>query len=175
MYSGRRKAELPRFRVTDFGDDKLVCGGALYKTDKIKTKGRGVLGKQLECFCLAKQFKPYLERWLKYREENSIESVWLFPKLDQPNEHLQVSMFNSWAKTFSSILGADFYWHALRHACVTTFIRAGIPDTVVQQYMGWSDISMIPVYSDVEPDEQLALYFGPEGFKQPERKSLEEI
>jgi integrase len=41
MYSGRRKAELCRFKVSDFDDDKLVCGGALYKSAPIKTKGRG--------------------------------------------------------------------------------------------------------------------------------------
>ena len=28
VYSGRRKAELPRFKVSDFDDDKLVCDGA---------------------------------------------------------------------------------------------------------------------------------------------------
>ena len=41
IYSGRRKSELCRFKVSDFDDDKLVCGGALYKSDPIKTKGRG--------------------------------------------------------------------------------------------------------------------------------------
>ncbi len=39
MCSGRRKAELCRFRVDDFKDDNLVCGGALYKTSEpIQTK-----------------------------------------------------------------------------------------------------------------------------------------
>ena len=160
VYSGRRKSELLRFRVSDFTDDKLVCNGALYKTSAIKTKGRGVDGKMLECFCLAKEFKPYLDNWMNYRKENGIESEWLFPDKRNPDAHIRVSALNSWAKSFSRLLGVDFYWHAVRHMTVTNFKRAGMPDTVIQQYIGWEDISMVPVYSDMEADEQLGLYFG---------------
>lgn len=43
MCSGRRKAELCRFKVDDFKDENLVCGGALYKTSEpIQTKGFGL-------------------------------------------------------------------------------------------------------------------------------------
>lgn len=175
LYSGRRKSEILRFKVDDFSDDKLVCGGSLYKTGKIKTKGRGVNGKQLECFCLAKQFKPYLQRWLDYREEHGICSKWLFPSKQDPDIHMGISTMNSWAITFSNILGVDFYWHAMRHMTVTMFIRAGIPDTVIQQYIGWSDISMVPVYSDIQADEQLAMYFNENGISKPEQKSLSDI
>lgn len=175
LYSGRRKAELLRFRVSDFDDDKLVCGGALYKSSPIKTKGRGTNGKQLECFCLAKKFQPYLHNWLKYREDNHIESEWLFPDKAHPSEQMGVSTLNSWAKTFSQILGVDFYWHAMRHMTVTNFKRAGIPDTVIQQYIGWSDISMVPVYVDMQADEQLGMYFNEDGVVIPEQKSLSDM
>ena len=53
MYSGRRKAELCRFRVSDFSDDRLVCDGALYKSSPIKTKGRGG-GKRKDLFVCAR-------------------------------------------------------------------------------------------------------------------------
>ena len=175
LYSGRRKSEIPRFRLSDFTEDRLVCGGSLYKTGKIKTKGRGLQGKQLECFCLAKQFKPYLDRWLSYRDERGIQSEWLFPSKEDPNQHIGVPMMNSWAHTFSAILGVDFYWHAVRHATVTNFIRVGIPDTVIQQYIGWSDISMIPIYSDLEADEQLGMYFTSDGIVIPEKKDLSDL
>lgn len=175
LYSGRRKSEIPRFRLSDFTEDRLVCGGSLYKTGKIKTKGRGLQGKQLECFCLAKQFKPYLDRWLSYRDERGIQSEWLFPSKEDPNQHIGVPMMNSWAHTFSAILGVDFYWHAVRHATVTNFKRVGIPDTVIQQYIGWSDISMIPIYSDLEADEQLGMYFTSDGIVIPEKKDLSDL
>ena len=163
LYSGRRKAELVRFKVSDFTPDRLVCGGALYKTSPIKTKGRGVNGKQLECFCLAKQFQPYLDAWMAYRAEKSIESEWLFPNLKNTEEHLTVASLNSWARQFTRILDVDFYWHCARHRTVSSFKRVGIPDTVIQQFIGWSDISMVPVYSDLPADEQLSKYFNPDG------------
>lgn len=175
LYSGRRKSELLRFKVDDFTDEHLVCNGALYKSNPIKTKGRGVNGKQLECFCLAKKFKPYLDLWLAYREKEGIRSDWLFPKKSNSNETLCVSTLNSWAKTFSEILGIDFYWHAVRHLTVTNFKRAGIPDTVIQKYIGWEDISMVPVYVDLKADEQLGMYFNEDGIITPSTTSLSDL
>ena len=175
LYSGRRKSELLRFRVNDFTPDRLVCGGALYKTTPIRTKGAGVDGKQLECFCLAKKFDPYLERWLRFREEHNIESEWLFPDKDNPSAQMNISTLNSWARSFSRILGVDFYWHAMRHMTVTNFKRAGLPDTAIQEYIGWSDISMVPVYVDMQADEQLSMYFGEDGILIPEKRSIADI
>lgn len=175
LYSGRRKAELLQFKVDDFTPERLVCGGALYKSAPMRTKGRGVQGKQLEVFCLAKKFEPYLQRWLTYRKEHDIESEWLFPDKSNPSEHMSISTLNSWAKTFSTFLGVDFYWHAMRHMTVTTFKRAGIPDTVIQQYIGWADISMVPVYVDMKADEQLGMYFNENGMVTPEQKSLADL
>ena len=61
-FSGRRKSELLRFKVSDFDDSHLVCEGALYKSDPIKTKGRGKSGKQIPCYTL-KDCKPSLKKW----------------------------------------------------------------------------------------------------------------
>lgn len=175
LCSGRRKAELVRFRLSDFDEKHLVCEGALYKSDPIKTKGRGINGKQLECFCLAKKFDPYLKNWIDYRNEHGISSEWLFPAKDDPNKHLELSTLNSWAITFGRMLKVDFYWHAMRHATVTKFKRAGIPDTVIQQYIGWSDIAMVPVYVDMDADEQLGMYFNADGIVTPAQKSINEL
>lgn len=80
MYGGRRKSEICRFKVSDFDDNHLVFGGAMYKSSPILTKGN----KYLECYTLAKRFKPYLDMWIDYRTENGIVSEWLFPAKDDP-------------------------------------------------------------------------------------------
>lgn len=175
LYSGRRKAELVRFKVSDFNEEHLVCGGALYKSSPMRTKGRGVNGKQLECFTLAAKFDPYLKLWMSYREDNGIVSDWLFPMKENMAEPMSPNTANSWAISFSKILGIDFYWHAVRHRSVTDLIRAGLPDTVVQQYFGWSDISMVPVYNDIGTDEQLSMYFNENGIVAPKMKSFSDI
>ncbi len=174
-FGGRRKAELCRFKVSDFDDNHLVCDGALYKSDPIKTKGRGVTGKMLNCYTLAKNFKPYLDAWMKYREENEIESEWLFPDIVDMTKQMNTSTIDSWYPYFSEIIGNDFYCHMLRHNFTTRLIRAGIPAMVVKDIIGWQDLSLVDLYNDQESEESFAQYFGAEGIKTVEQKSLSDL
>ena len=155
MYGGRRKAELCRFRVSDFGEGHVVCDGALYKSAPILTKG----DKMLECYTLKKRFDPYLSRWMAERERIGVESEWLFPADGKPEQQMPISMANSWANTCSRLTGRDFYFHSLRHYFVSALSRAGIPDSVVVEIMGWSSSEMFKVYDDNPKDNKLAMYF----------------
>jgi len=174
VYSGRRKSELCRFRVSDFHEDKLVCGGALYKSDPIRTKGRGD-GKIIPCYTLAKKFQPYLDNWLKEREEKKIESEWLFPDQNDPNGQIAISTLNSWANVFSRMSGRDFYWHSLRHAFTTSLAKAGIPDGVIQSIVNWESADMVRLYKDIDADEEIGMYFQDGEIKVPERKTLGDL
>ena len=174
VYSGRRKSELCRFRVSDFAEDKLVCGGALYKSDPIRTKGRGD-GKIIPCYTLAKKFQPYLDNWLKEREEKKIESEWLFPDQNDPNGQIAISTLNSWANVFSRMSGRDFYWHSLRHAFTTGLAKAGIPDGVIQSIVNWESADMVRLYKDIDADEEIGMYFQDGEIKAPERKTLGDL
>lgn len=163
MCNGRRKAELCRFRVDDFKDENLVCGGALYKTSEpMRTKGFG-MGKYIYCYTLAKKFKPYLDAWLSQREELGIESEWLFPDKDDPSAQMPESTMNSWALTFSRMTGEDFYWHSLRHYFTTHLAKAGLPDGVIQEIVGWTSSDMVRVYKDISAEDQIAQYFSEDG------------
>ena len=171
MYGGRRKAEICRFKVSDFDDDKLVCDGALYKSVPILTKGN----KYLECYTLAKKFKPYFDAWMKHRKELGIESEWLFPDSKDSSSPIRISTLNSWANTFSRLSGRDFYAHSLRHYFVSALSRAGIPDNVVVQIIGWSSSEMFNIYNDNSKDDQIALYFKNGEIAAPEKKGLADI
>ena len=163
LYSGRRKAELTRYRVVDFDDANIICNGALYKTkDPIKTKGQG-LGKYIHCYTLAKPFKPYFDIWMKYREEHGIDSEWLFPDASDPTQPLKTSTITSWTQTFTRMTGKDFYMHSLRHAFVSNLSRAGLPDGVIQRLVGWDTADMVNVYKDIDADEEIAMYFDENG------------
>ena len=158
-YSGRRKSELMRFKVEYFTDENIIYG-SLYKTpEKIRTKGRGVNGKMLTCYVLAKPFKQYLDLWMKQREEQGIESEWLFPDKDDPTQPLPISTLNSWAETFSNILGVDFYWHAMRHFFTTALSKANLPDSVIKTIIGWDSLEMVGLYKDIDDDEEIGKYF----------------
>lgn len=158
MYGGRRKSELTRFKVSDFGEDKLVCDGALYKSDPIKTKGRAS-GKYIPCYTLAKKFKPYFDLWMGQRDLLGIQSEWLFPKSTDFNEHIDPSTITSWSNTCSNILGKPFYPHSLRHYYVSSLSRAGIPENVITQIVGWDSAEMCSIYNDNPADDQIARYF----------------
>lgn len=158
--SGRRKAELTRFKVKYFDDSNLICDGALYKTsEKIKTKGRGVNGKQIYCYTLAKKFRPYFDLWMEYRKAHNIESEWLFPQSEDLSKHIKPETLNSWSNSFGRILGVDFYMHSLRHCWTTGLIRAGLPETVIKELAQWSNLDMVSVYNDCDAEEQFANYF----------------
>lgn len=178
MNNGRRKSELPRFKVSYFDDENIIYG-SLYKTpEQIKTKGRGSRGKYLTAYTLSKPFKPYFDLWMNYRKENEIDSEWLFPKktagkyVDEP---IDKTTLDSWAETFSNLLGVDFYWHSLRHYFTTACSRSGLPDDVIQMLVGWQSLDMVSVYKDIDADEQFEKYFADGEIKNVEQKSLSDL
>lgn len=179
MYSGRRKAELTRFKVSYFTDDNLMFGGSLYKSpEKIKTKGRGTKGKLLEVYVLAKQFKPYLDLWLKERRELGITSDWLFPKYKNGewlDENIDTSTIDSYSRTYTRLLGKPFYPHSCRHMFCTMLLEQNLPESVVQDIIGWSSSEMVKLYDDRSKDSQLEKYFGEDGIKQVETKGLNDL
>lgn len=179
MYSGRRKAELTRFKVSYFDDSNLLFGGSLYKSpERIKTKGRGSRGKLLEVYVLAKPFKPYLDLWLEERDRLGITSDWLFPKykdgkwLDEP---MCTSTIDSYARTYTNILGKPCYPHSLRHMFCTMLLEQNLPESIVQDIIGWESSEMVRLYDDRTKDSQLEKYFNADGIKQVDRKGLSDL
>lgn len=179
LYSGRRKAELARFKVSYFDDKNLICEGALYKTpEKMVTKGRGSRGKLLDVYVLAKQFRPYFEYWMQKRKEIGIQGDWLFPKFkdgEWTDEQIDISTIDSWSKTFSNMLGRPFYPHALRHSFCTQLLEQNLPESVVQTIIGWSSSDMVRLYDDRTADSQLEKYFGADGIKDVKQASLNDL
>ena len=174
MCSGRRKSELVRFK-TNYFDDKNIIYGSLYKTpETVKTKGRGK-GKFLYCYTLAKKFKPHLDAWMEQRKKDGIESEWLFPLKSDNAQHMNAQTLNSWAQTFTRQLGVDFYWHSLRHFFTTALVRSGLPDSVIQDIIGWSSADMLRLYTDIPVDEQLGKYFDENGIKTNQQTNLKNL
>lgn len=171
MYGGRRKSEICRFKVSDFDENRLVCDGALYKSAPILTKGN----KYLECYTLAKKFKPYLDNWLNQRKELGIESEWLFPDKQNPSEHMNASAVNGWSDSFTKIAGKPYYPHALRHYFVSALSRAGIPDSAVVTIIGWSSSEMFNIYNDNPKDEQIGMYFSNGDISVPDKKGFADM
>lgn len=175
MYSGRRKAELPRFKVSYF-DEENVFLGSLYKTpEKVKTKGRGSHGKMLDLYVLKREFDPYLKLWLKQREDNGIMSEWLFPSKDNQDEPIKPETLDNWVDTYTRFLGKDFYWHSLRHFFTTQCLKANLPSSVIQEIIGWDSADMVNLYNDTTTEETLAQYFDENGIKDIQATTLSSL
>ena len=129
----------------------------------------------IPCYTLAKKFQPYLDLWMKERNERGIKSEWLFPDAMNPEEHISISTVNSWANTFSRLSGENFYWHSLRHAFTTSLAKAGIPDGVIQTIVNWESADMVRIYKDIDADEEIGMYFQDGDIKAPEKKSLTDL
>jgi len=179
LYSGRRKAEICRFKVSYFTEDNLICGGALYKTpEKMRTKGSGQRGKLLDVYVLAKQFQPYFDLWMEERKNFDIHTDWLFPKCvdgEFTDDHIGVSQIDSWSRTVGNMLGRPFYPHALRHTFTTSLLEQNLPESVVQTIIGWESGDMVRVYDDRTAESQLEQFFGEDGIKQTEKKELKDL
>ena len=173
-YGGRRKSEICRFRVSDFADDKLICGGSLYRSDPIKTKGRAN-GKYLNCYTLAKPFKPYFDMWMEERERAGIESEWLFPDRTDPSKTINISNVNSWMNTISKMIDRPVYAHSFRHFMTTMLSERGLPDNVIQELQGWADVSLVGVYRDTTAEDTIGMYFDENGIKPKDRTELKDL
>ena len=178
MNNGRRKAELPRMKVSYFTENNIIYGSLYKSPETVTTKGRGSRGKQLTIYTLKNGFQKYLDLWLNYRKENNITSEWLIPKKENGiyiDEQIPITTMDSWAETFSRILGVPFYWHSLRHFFTTACSRSGLPDDIIKNLIGWQSNDMVAIYKDIDADEQFAQYFGEDGIKKVEKKTLSEI
>ena len=165
MNSARRKAELARFKVWYFTEENVICG-ALYKTpERVKTKGRTSKGKMLYLYVLKKDFDPYIKLWLEERERLGITSEWLFPKQNNPDEHISRDTMDGWSEMFTKRLGKDFYWHSMRHFMVTELIKYNLPPYIIKDIIGWKSSEMVDVYNDLTVDDSLGQYFDENGIK----------
>lgn len=180
MNSGRRKAELCRFKTNYFNDENIVFD-ALYRTpEKVKTKGRGKDGKQLNLYVLKPKFEPFLKLWLKEREKLGIsEYVWLFPSRNKDgtweDTPISVSVLDGWKAGFSEYLQKPFYWHSMRHLFTTNCQKANIPPSITQEIMGWASLDMVGLYDDTNAEDELGKYFSKDGIVAQKEKRLYDI
>lgn len=176
MNCGARKSELVRFKVDFFVDENLIFG-SMWKTPKIKTKGRG-LGKFIPKYVFKKEFEPYLKMWMDERTKLGIESEWLFVFKNQAGywEQLKADTLNSWAVTFSNLLDVDFYWHLVRHTWTCELVKKNLPTNVIKSLQNWESEDMVALYSsDISDEDLFSKYFDENGIKEVKKTGLSDL
>lgn len=173
-YSGMRKSELLQMKVSFFNDEHFVYD-AMWKTDKIRTKGFGKLGHQMSKFVLYGA-KPYIDAWMNYRNENNIKSEWMFVVKNKNDDgkyvYHQRRDIDSWTEEMSEILHKPFYFHCLRHFTCSRLHRLNLPSHVIQEFFGWASSEMLQIYNDVTAEDEFEKYFDKDGVKEQKQGTL---
>lgn len=177
-YSGMRHAELLQMKVDFFNDEHFVYD-SMWKTDKVRAKGFGKNGKQINKFVLYGA-KSYIDLWLDYRQENGIESEWMFVTVTVDKEtrvkiYHQRKDTSSWIDMAEKILGVDVYFHAFRHYTCTRLHRLNLPSHVIQEFFSWSSADMLNIYNDLTAEDEFGKYFGKDSVKEVKQASLTDI
>lgn len=173
-FSGMRKAELLQMKMEYFEPDHLVYG-CLYKTDKVRAKGRGVRGKQINKYVMNK-VDAYIDLWREQRKELGIDSEWVFVKKDpETKEWVRRSDVKHWTNEFSEILDCPFYFHSCRHKLCTDLVAANIPAEVIREFFQWESVDMITIYNDNSAVDDFAKYFSADGIVEQQQKNIADI
>lgn len=154
--SGMRRSEALQMKVDFFKNENLIFNGIAYETEKIRTKGRGKVGKVITRIVFVDPFKKYFDLWMKEREKLGIDTEWLFVTKSK-GEYRQAgpSTIVSWFTVVSEYMEADVYPHSLRHYETTKLLREGYPQSVVQKLIKWESADMVATYDDRNVNEEL--------------------
>lgn len=57
----------------------------------------------------------------------------------------------------------------------TMLLEQNLPETVVQDIIGWQSSDMVGIYDDRSKDTMIEKYFGDGGIKQVEQKGIEDL
>lgn len=159
LSSGMRKSELLQMKVEFFVPENIVFD-LMYRTPKIRTKGKGKAGKQVSRYVFAYEFQPFFDSWMAQRDKLGIKSEYLFvTKTGDEYTPAKISTLNSWAKRVGDMMGVELYSHSLRHYFVTNLRRSGYPAEIIQKLQNWADSKMVDVYSDISHEEELDDFF----------------
>jgi len=153
--SGVRKGEIIQFKVDFLTDATYDADSGFYITPEIRTKGAGRKGKVMTKFVIKDIVYPYLQLWLKQREELGITNEELFVVNYQGWQPAEKHTIDSWMLTFSKILGIDAYAHAFRHYAATWLKKNGVEISKIRDFLGHNDSSTTEIYIDIGKEDNL--------------------
>ena len=170
--SGRRKAELLEIKRHHITEENLKWG-SLYKTEKIRCKG-----KMQEVYVLKSKYKPYFDLWMEERNRlnvpDDIDDIFI-KKENGVWRKMKESNLNYYAEIFSKEMNVNFYFHCLRHQFTTALLESGIPESIVQQIIGWQSADMVNLYNDADKDDMIGEYFKDGKIISKDKKNLSEL
>jgi integrase/recombinase XerD len=168
-YSGMRKSEVCQVKESFFGEENVFYG--MYKTPKIRLKGRGTQGKRENKYIIKSMFDPYLNLWLEERKNKGITTEELFV-VKNKNGYSGISgaTLAQWCDKFTKILGVDVYPHAFRHFFATMLASRNFPLSKIKDLMNHESASTSEIYIDRDKEDNLKGLFDENGIVMQEKQ-----
>lgn len=153
-FSGLRKQELTRLKLLDFTDNKkMVANNSFYLTSKIKIKGKG---DRLENKFVWTKCDKWLKNWIKYREENCVESEFLFCFEHKGKwNKLGKNQMDYYASKLCKYFNKKYYFHSSRHFFTTYLTESGIPINICQKLLSHKSSEVTQRYIDIDEADSL--------------------
>jgi len=153
-FSGLRKSELTRLKYEDFTTNKnMALDGGFYVTSKIKIKGKG---DRLEKKFVWVKCDKWLQNWIKYREDNGINSEYLFCyQKDEEWHQLDKSQMDGFVYKIEKFFDGNFYFHACRHFFASFLTESGIPLRICQFLLSHKSSEVTQLYIDIDEEDNL--------------------
>lgn len=171
-FGGARKSELVQFKKSFFNNDAVVHG--MYKTPKIRQKGRGQAGKREVKYVIKSLFDKYLNLWLEQRKElripEEIDELFVIKRLGEWKP-IETCTIDSWFKTFSDMLNIDIYCHGFRHYFATSLAKQNVPVSKIKTLMNHESSATSEIYIDIEDEENLIGLFNDDGIVKQKKEN----
>lgn len=145
--TGARRGEIENIKKEHFNVDK-VNGKDIYKTPKLRGKGRGKQGKLVNLF-YNDEARNAILKWLEIRGEDECEYVFVRKTKDGKVNRLSRDAFNDWfAKDFNKILGEDkgYAPHSLRRSRASDLVNDGKDIETARKILNHNDVSTTQIY-----------------------------
>jgi len=172
-FSGMRKSELLQMKMSFFDKEHLEYEGSLYKTDKIRGKGRGKKGKQINKYIMAK-VSYYIDLWIAKRKELGIDLDDVFVTRSG-GKWAPRKTIDHWCAEFSKIVNLDVYWHSFRHYTCTLLNEYNLPPEVIKEFFAWDSSEMISIYNDRTAESDFGKYFSASGAIKQDETNFKDI
>jgi len=136
--------------VISNGEEKKI-----YSTNKIRCKGKGVMGKQ-RILQFGESAYNAIKKWLEVRGEDDCPHVFV-TKSNEKYHQVGESTFNGWGNEhIEPILGRNFFPHLIRSSRVTTMVKEdGKSIDIAQKLLGHNSSATTSIYL-VDKDKENA-------------------
>lgn len=143
LSTGCRVSELCQIKQCEISGNEILVHGKGQKDRTVRMNARAIKA---------------LENYMNSKCQESLESIWLFPKKEYrhkclcPSEHMDKGSVESRIREIGRILNIEAYPHKFRRTCATWALRRGMDLMYVSKMLGHDNVQTTQIYLDLDEE-----------------------